>query len=162
MAIWALQDACDTLLDGHYDEMGKECRCPFCRNAEWLSLSLEFADAAFAGELWTHCFPEHDARMALECRRNGNEQEAQEWEKRRLVKSPRARPTAHSTIIRWIRSGKIEGRKRGCYWFVNREQLLAVLQPVAVEKAGPGHAIKPPSDRWRSSCAKQVLDAAGI
>ena len=56
----------------------------------------------------------------------------------RLVPSPRGK-THPATIVRWIMAGKLEGRRRGRWYFVRRRDVLALLhgEPVPVRQPVP-------------------------
>ncbi len=71
----------------------------------------------------------------------------------RLVPSPKTgRRTHTSTIRRWVRQGKLEGRKRGRWLFVRRSHLLAMLQPVPVTPP------KPPASRADGTAEAWALE----
>lgn len=87
-----------------------------------------------------------------------------EWisttEAARLMPSPRRKKTHPSTIVRWVLSGRLEGRRRGQWWFVRRADVLALLTrftPAGKLKLPPANSV-PTTPQW----ALDVLDRAGI
>lgn len=54
----------------------------------------------------------------------------------RLIRSPRGRKTHTNTIVRFVLSGKVRGRKEGRFWWVHRGDVLAMRQPRPVVVRG--------------------------
>jgi excisionase family DNA binding protein len=50
----------------------------------------------------------------------------------KLLKPARGRRVHVSSVLRWVLQGRLQGYRRGHYWFVRRADVLALTQPVQV------------------------------
>lgn len=77
----------------------------------------------------------------------------------KLVPPARGKRTHTSTIIRLIHSGRLEGRKRGHYYFVRRQDVIELLEPLPSKEPGGQVPQKPPPMR---ASDRAILKRAGL
>lgn len=91
---------------------------------------------------------------------DNNHINADDWisttEAAKLLPSPRGKRTSTGAIIRWIKAGKLQGKRRGRWWFIRRSEVLAMMGDVVIENGEAKVRVK------SSAFTKSVLRHAGI